>query len=189
MVYRVFLGPKFHHDWIFKVRLSRNQPVITRVNKQIRAESLSIYYAENSFWLEVDLRDDHLAYLGSIGYVDFCRFMENFTPAQAHIPGIQNPLHHIRNLEATFILETYIFLTRVARFEKKADRAFKNCSPDSVGVTGGRLGGDDTGWADRTSVDALVKQWFEAENCRSPTDSQERFIHAVVMPLRCKPSV
>lgn len=183
MIYRVLLGPKFDHGEITRIPLSRNQPVITRVNKQIRAESLSIYYAENAFRLEVDLRNDHFGYPESMGYFNFCRFMERFTLAQGQSSGIQNPLRHIRDLEAKFFLKTFHMFKRVARFQKKADRDFMNCRPGSVGVTGGRLGGENTDCADRTSVGALVKQWFEAtpDNCGSSPNVQERFIHAVCL--------
>lgn len=182
MIYRNLLGPKFDHDKIISISLFKTQPAITRVNKQIRVESLSIYYAENRFWMVVFLQNDYSAYLDTddIDYVDFCHSMKKFAPAQAQSYGIQNSLRLICDLEAIFYLESNTTFAFTAKFEKKSDRDTRS-QPDWWGLTGGRLGGDKTDWADRTTVDALVKQWMEAlpDDCGSPSDDQERLIHVL----------
>ncbi|KAG6364202.1 hypothetical protein INS49_005800 [Diaporthe citri] len=178
MVYRDLLGPKFKHDEIISVPLQRAQPAITRVNKQLRAESLSIYYAENSFWLEINLQEDYTSYMGTTGYFNFCHYVERFAPAQAQSRGIQNPLHHVRDVDAGIRVGPYTAFARCARFEKKPDRDFRG-NTGWWGLTVGRLGGDEIDWADRTSVDALVKQWMDALPGSEEQDAQERLIHVL----------
>lgn len=182
MIYEYLLEPQFDRDEIIKINLFGTKPAITRVNKQIRAESLSIYYAENSFWLQMNV---HSMYPGSTGYAHFCHYMERIAAAQAYRPGIQNPMRHIRELFAIFCFETDTKFRRVARFEMNRDiysRCFKSTLSRSrtgwLRLTGGRLGEDEIDWADRTSVDALVKQRMEAlpNNCDS---QQERLIHVL----------
>lgn len=180
-IYRDLLGPRFNRDGIISISLFRTQPAITRVNKQIRAESLSIYYAENRFRMQVYIENTPSYYgLRNIDFVEFCDSIKRFAPAQAQRASIQNSLRHIRDFEAKLFIETYTDAIRVARFEKKPDGHFRSetCFWDRPW---GRLGGDDTDWADRTSVDALVKQWMEERHgiCTPPPDLQDRLMHVL----------
>lgn len=103
------MGPKFHDDKTISLSISRSQPAITRVNKQIRAQSLSIYYAENKFWIAVSITHFHRAFLHvrAINQIKFCDNMKRFIPAQARIAGIQTSLNHIRDIRAEIYIENY----------------------------------------------------------------------------------
>lgn len=181
-IYRYLVGPKFDHDEIISLSLFRTQPAMTRVNKQIREESLSIYYGENRFWVEVYLEDEDDGYL-DIDDIDDLYFRDSikrFAPAQAQSAGIQNSLRHIRDFEAKFHVATYKALESVAKFEKRPDGEFRS-ETDWWLLAGDRLGDDDTDWADRTSVDALVKQCMEALpfELSSPPGVQRRLIYCL----------
>lgn len=183
MIYRDLLGPRFDDDDnIISISLFRSQPTITRVNRQIRAESLPIYYAENRFCIEVNLVEDE--YCGfseaEIDYVDFCDFIQGFTPAQAQSAGIQNSLRHILDLRANISVETNVALGSVARFAKIPEIEFWS-EADWWDLEDDRLGDDETDWTDRTSVRALIKRYMEALTweCSSPTYAQDSLMHVL----------
>lgn len=163
MIYRYLVGPKFHDDKIISLSIFRSQPAVTRVNKQIRAESLSIYYAENRFWMAVSITHFYRAFLHprAISHIKFCDNMKRFIPAQARIAGIRTSLSHIRDFRAEIYLENYSSGQNVAIFEKVPDiSAWKGT--EWRRQTAERLGGDETDWADRLSVYELHKEWTDA---------------------------
>lgn len=163
MIYRDLVGPKFHDDKIISLSIFKSQPAITRVNKQIRAESLSIYYAENKFWMAVSITHFHRAVLHvrAINHIKFCDNIKRFIPARARVAGVQTSLHHIRDFRAEIYIENYSSGQNAAIFEKVPDISVWR-GTEWRRQTAHRLGGDETDWADRSSVRELIAEWTGA---------------------------
>lgn len=109
------------------------QPALTRVNKQIRAESLPLYYAETNFRLDVHIRDDYtaddmwmltkLAYPSdqiykSISVDDLYKAIEMFAPS--HGKNTHAGLSHWRHIQNVNAEIEIIFVFFQARLEGKS---------------------------------------------------------------------
>lgn len=166
------LRPIYAGAW---VDLFSAQPALTRVNKQVRAESLSIYYAEKHFVLEIYLSDHRpIDDRYKMRYADFCRVMDVFGPAKDQSRTGSSPLRYIRNLNLQIVVDLNPERCSVI-FGKTRRTDMSYC---------GRLGGDETDWADRTAVREIVKQWARRvprghPQCVKYSNVQERLIHVL----------
>lgn len=152
------------------------QPAITRVNKQVRAEALSIYYEENTFYVQINLTSTYHSIRPSLAYKDFCKIIRNLTPYRAQSPGIGYPLRHIRSFQAEILTQfepdgILWSSFHTVKFAKGEAREFM--TEESFRT----LGGDETDWSDLTSVDALIKQWMQSEFPDSRPEIQEQLVH------------
>lgn len=139
------------------------------MNKQIRAESLSIFYAENLFRLIIDLENDHDNFF--LTYGNFCNFMDMFATPQGRCRHIQGPMRHVREL--------YVHL----RFGISTCRAsFSTSAYRHNNLFGRRFGGDETNWTDLLAVNTLVKDMIDsvrAWNSRIKPNTQRRLVHTL----------
>lgn len=98
MIYRLVLVTTDSPCWDERFIHSLSLPALTLVNKQIHAEALPIYYAENHFYLLL-----WAEYQGPLPVQDpsrfhrFTRMMEYFGRPTTS-PFEQSPLRHIRNI-------------------------------------------------------------------------------------------
>lgn len=150
--------------------LFRAQPALTRVNKQVRAESLSIYYSERTFLLRVHLGDDRAVYdQHEMGCADFCRAMSAFAPSQESNRAGSGHFSHVRDLRV-----------RIRLGLSKPRTIFGSVGRRLLPLLR-RVGEDDTNWADRTGVGTLVWRWMRKENilgCAMP-ETQERLVQVL----------
>lgn len=181
MVYREVLGlTYFGFPCVTNnIRLFGPQPAITRVNRQIREEAGSIYYAENHFSLDLWLERDYVRYNSQsshVGYVEFCRDIGTFAYDQLRIPHIQEPLRHIRKFDAHIHVCRFPGFVLDLRFSKTEHLKF-----EQILFCIRRLGDDDTEWADMTSVAEGAKLWTEElfPHERPSRRTQGRLIHAL----------
>lgn len=155
------------------------QPALTRVNKQIRAESLPIYYAANRFRAHIFLNNSipH-SYPYVMRYQDFCRAAAAFTTTRKRGRDTPGHLCHMPDLEVEIEipikrrgissgLRMFLDARICSVIFSKSKRPHER---DAYGsrLNGEYIGGEDTDWADREVVDALVKQWVGSRPCPSP---------------------
>lgn len=141
------------------------QPAITRVNKQVRAEALSIYYEENVFYVDIHLRDPFSIYhprYPEVGYGDICKIIGDLVPYRGQSPSIGYPLRHIRTFHAVIFadIDSYglvspCLVVKLAKGETSGFMSEKHLC---------RLGGDETDWTDLDIVDALINQWMQSKS-------------------------
>lgn len=153
-IYWKVLTPKDPYGLFHAIPLFGAQPALSRVNKQIRAESLSIYYAENCFELDIQVRDDYNSRVIGCGiwYTDFCNCIDVFAPPQGPRRRIQGPMRHVRELIVGIRFGDW--RTWQASFNISGGRCKR--------LSGWRLGGDETNWADLLGIVTLVKDRMDA---------------------------
>lgn len=161
--------------------LFRAQPALTRVNKQVRTESLSIYYSERTFLLRVHLGDDRAVYdQHEMGYADFCRMMRAFEPAEESDRADSGHFSRVSDLRVRIRLG----LSRPRAIFGSVGRRWLPLLR--------RVGEDDTDWADQKGVGTLVWRWMRKENilgCAMP-ETQERLVQVLrLLALRLNSDV
>lgn len=137
------------------------QPALTRVSRQVRAESLSIYYSENRFVLRIYLKDDWRPrdpY--EMSYADFYHVMGIFAPAQGQSHSGSGHLCRIRHLWVEIRLHLRTCFAGVGGSEG-VHHWHEPCH---------RVGGDDTDWSDVTGVHELVKPRMSLPSLLPPED-------------------
>lgn len=93
--------PVWLGDFIFNLA----PPALTLVNKQIFAEALPIYYAENKFYLLLWAKDDGRRHQDPFLFHRFTQMMEYFG-RQTTSPTDESPMRHIKNIVVQIITST-----------------------------------------------------------------------------------
>lgn len=89
--------PQSYRNGLTEFIFSLAPPALTLVNKQIFAEALSIYYAENNFYLLLSAKDDGLSDQDPFLFHRFTRMIEYFG-RQTTSPTDESPMRYIKNI-------------------------------------------------------------------------------------------
>lgn len=186
-IYRELVTPEDPFGLFNEIALFGAQPALSRVNKQIRAESLSIYYGENYFRLDIQLSDDYsdLAFVYQIRYPDFCHCMDVFAPPQGRTRRIGGPMHHVRELVVDIMFgdsSPWMVSFNGDFFPWKARFTISRAKFKMLSMYSGfRLGGDETNWADLLGIVTLVKNRMDAEpiSYRMKPNTQQRLVRVL----------
>jgi hypothetical protein len=117
------------HRYRFTHLLSDAQPALTRANRQIRAESLPIYYAETTFTLDIPSLDGDQPRLveflnseetasavpGSEDLGDWCQAPEALVLGHGRNSYNTNRWHHVQHLNAKIEINDKSFCARLER--------------------------------------------------------------------------